>query len=355
MKEIGSEFWLNHNSEEIYDFELPPWLSFGADNKLLLSGRTAIDYVLRDILDRRRINSVYFPSYCCHSMFQPFIDHGIDIIFYDVDFEGELRFNINTTQECDIFFAMNYFGFSKGRMDSYIEEFKRRDIIVIEDSTHSLLSTKTYNAQTDYLIASLRKWFPVISGGLAVKFGGKFKINHKDTTLEEMVRIREIAMSQKREYLYGDSSIEKESFLKKYSDANEMLNKDYALYRIDRESYKILQNLNIESIIKRRKENAEILYNNLKQKYHILFDELESGDCPIFVPIIFSSYLERDSLRSYLINKNVYCPIHWPKPDILSERNITNIYYKELSLIADQRYDSADMQYLVRRLDEFYE
>lgn len=51
----------------------------------------------------------------------------------------------------------------------------------------------------------------------------------------------------------------------------------------------------------------------------------------------------------------MYCPIHWPKPTILNEGNLTSIYDKELSLIADQRYNETDMQYIIGRLDEFYE
>lgn len=273
MKEIGSEFWLTKDSEEIYDYKLPSWLNLGIDNKLLLSGRTAIDFVLRDILENREINSVYFPSYCCQSMLQPFIDHGIDIIFYDVDYEDKLRFNINTRQECDIFFAMNYFGFSKGRMDCYIETFKKRNIIVIEDSTHSLLSAKSYNTQSDYIVASLRKWFPIISGGIAIKTSEKFNIKQKDGTLEEMISIRELAMLQKGRYLNGDNSIEKVDFLGKYRSANEMLKRKYPLYCIDRNSYKILRNLNVESVIRKRKENAKKIYKNLlvNEKFTLFF------------------------------------------------------------------------------------
>ena len=48
MKEIGSEFWktnLDNNNNNL-DF-----LKIGKDQKLLMSGRTAIDYVLSDFND----------------------------------------------------------------------------------------------------------------------------------------------------------------------------------------------------------------------------------------------------------------------------------------------------------------
>ena len=164
MMEIGSEFWLNSKMEKLTDFELPNWLNIGYDNKLLLSGRTAIHYILKDIQKNKKINTVYFPSYCCQSMIQPFIDLGVNIIFYHVFFEKGINFDINLDEECDVFFAMNYFGFSKGRMDRYIDVFKQRNVIVIEDSTHSLLSDSIHNDQSDYVVVSLRKWCPGLSG-----------------------------------------------------------------------------------------------------------------------------------------------------------------------------------------------
>lgn len=358
MKEIGSEFWLDKTKYNEINLEIPTWLNWGMDNKLLLSGRTAIDYVLKDILKNNKINTVYFPVYCCQSMLQPFIDNGINIIFYNVDFDGEkLIFNIDTTQECDIFYAMNYFGFAKGRIDRYIEIFKQRNIFVIEDATHSLLSMKSFNNYSDYIVASLRKWIPVLSGGLAVKTYGIFEIQPKEETLEEMVRIRKLAMLDKARFMNGDKSIVKAEFLNKYSIANELLNKEYSLYSIDKKSYQIISNTNFDSIIKRRRENVKTLYKELQENKRIklVFPALDSEDCPIFIPIIFDSIAERNALRGHLTNNNVYCPVHWPKPTILNKNKTTSIYDYELSLVVDQRYDKGDMKYLLRRLKEFYE
>lgn len=361
MKEIGSDFWLSEDIGGVMDDKLPSFLNLGVDNKLLLSGRTAIDFVLRDILQSREIESVYFPAYCCQSMMQPFIDHGIRIMLYDVhfdDFDKKLEFRIDTTLQCDIFFAVNYFGFKQGRMDFYIENFKNKNSIVIEDSTQSILSYYSHNSQSDYVIASLRKWFPIISGGLAAKTSKQFEIGLKDVTFEEMVRVRKSAMLQKEKYINSEINTDKKSYLKKYSNANEMLNNDYILYAIDRESYNIMKLLDLESIIKRRKENTRLLYDNLPMNkgFSMMFPDIENGDCPIFLPLIFNSNTERDKLREYLISKNVFCPIHWPKPFILNKQgNTTNINKNELSIVVDQRYDVTDMQYLIRRVIEYYE
>ena len=161
--EIGSEFWLEENNSDI---ETEGKKQF-EDNTLFLSGRTAIDYALERLCAQKDIKTVYFPSYCCESMLQPFIERNICIKFYTVLFqEGKLIYQINEKEECDIFFAMNYFGYSAYAMDSYIQKFKQRNILVIEDSTHSWLSERIYNKNSDMVVASLRKWFPIISGAI---------------------------------------------------------------------------------------------------------------------------------------------------------------------------------------------
>lgn len=353
MREIGSEFWLEHKLIDSRKQDIPSWLKLGYDSQLLLSGRTAIHFVLIDILKNKKINSVYFPSYCCQSMLQPFIDLGINIKFYDVYYDNGLKFNINQNQQCDIFFAMNYFGFSKGRMDKYINQFKQRGITVIEDITHSLLSKDQYNVNSDYMIASLRKWFPILSGGIAFKNNGSFYVLKKEETLNEMIQIRKLAMINKKNYIKEDEPIEKQDFLNKYSVANKMLNKNYKLLNIDKYSIQILNSLNIKSIINKRRKNSEILFERLSKKKEIklLFNEMNKFDCPVFFPIVFNSKKKRDFTHKYLINNNIYCPIHWPIPNYLERYKKTNIYDIVLSLIIDQRYSEEDMNYIIKKVE----
>lgn len=365
MNEIGSEFWLTDEldgfcfeniSENNYD-DIPDWLKFGNDNKLLLSGRTAIDFVLKDILKNKKVKTVYFPSYCCQSMIQPFVDNNIKIKFYEVYYDGyRLNYNIDLNQQCDIFFAINYFGFTQGRMDEYINFFKKRNVIVIEDSTHSLLSNKSFNSKSDYVVCSLRKWFPILSGGLAVKIKGEFNIKQKEETLEKMINLKRRAMVEKGMYIDGNNSVPKELFLKKYNTANKMLSKGYSLYRIDKVSYKILQKINIDYVKKCRIENSLYLYEALQKKQwlELMFPDFKTGDCPIFVPILIEKG-KRNIIRESLIKRNIYCPVHWPKPSNLSENVNSDIYDLELSLINDQRYKIINMKYQIRGLEQVYE
>ncbi|MGQ3376830.1 hypothetical protein ACT6P6_02080 [Priestia endophytica] len=359
MREIGSEFWLeytNFNSNPSYA-KIPDWLQIGKDNKLLLSGRSSIDYILRDIKLRKSISKVYFPSYCCQSMIQPFIDNNISVEFYEVYYDGELQYQIDLEKQCDIFFAMNYFGFSDKNMDYYIENFKNRGSIVIEDVTHSLLSQRMGNTLSDYLVASLRKWFPIVSGGLASKNTGNFSISLRSETLKSMIKVKEEAMTDKAKYMNGDYSINKNLFLEKFNEANSMLGTDYALYPIDYKSLIILSRIDIEQVKLIRRRNAISIYNSIcshdiSKIFKPLFKEVKDGDCPLFVPFMADKHI-RDELRKFLISNNIYCPIHWERPPSVVSL-LDDIYTQELSIISDQRYTSADMDYLTNTTKSFF-
>ena len=80
-------------------------------------------------------------------------------------------------------------------------------------------------------------------------------------------------------------------------------------------------------------------------------DYIGKNDCPLFVPIL---YKNRNELREYLIKKEIYCPIHWPKP--FKENEISNLLYeKEISLVCDQRYTADDMKRIVKEIKGFIE
>ena len=74
INEIGSEFWFDSEIKDIIT---------ESQETLVLSGRTAIDVIIKDILKTRKIRNVYLPAYCCDSMIDPFIRNGIAVNLYD--------------------------------------------------------------------------------------------------------------------------------------------------------------------------------------------------------------------------------------------------------------------------------
>lgn len=342
--EIGSEYWkfdgeLNNDNKNFWNI--------GNDVKFTLSGRTSIYYILKNILLKHNVQKVYMPSYSCSSMIQAFEDLGIEIEYYDVYYNEGLKYNIDFKQECDIFFAMNYFGYSQTNMEEYIQKFKEKGKIIIEDITHSILSKKRYSQYSDYLVASLRKWFPVSSGGLAVAMNSSFELELENRQNQQLINTKNKAMQNKKQYIENKEGT-KEEFLNQYTESNKILENDYKDYSIDLDSLKIIMGIDLEKIKNQRKENVKTIYEKLKNILEIRFliDNYDEEDCLLFVPILINNET-RNNLRNYLISKNVYLPIHWPL-----EQKINNIFDKELSLVCDQRYKKEQIEEYINLLIE---
>lgn len=332
--EIGSEYWTSN--EELICNNKDFW-NFGKDTKFTLSGRTSIYYVLKNILKSNIIKKAYLPSYSCESMAMPFLDLGIEVEYYDVYYNDGLKYNINIDEDIDIFLAMNYFGYSSTNMEDYIKKFKEKGKIVIEDITHSILSTQKYSEYSDYLIGSLRKWFPIASGGIAVNMNSKFEEELSKESNDKLISIKKTAMKNKKEYLENQDENSKETFLNQYQKSGKILDEDYQNYSIDEESLKIIMGINIEKIIKSRIENTEIIYETLKNNKNVKFliNNFNGKDVLLFVPIILE---KRDFLRKFLIENKVYLPVHWTQKE-----KINNIFENELSLVCDQRYNKKQI------------
>lgn len=334
--EIGSEYWeldeeLNSDNKEFWNI--------GKDVRFTLSGRTSIHYVLKNILLKNNVQKAYMPSYCCDSMVQSFNDLGIEVEYYDVYYNEGLKYNINLDEECDIFFAMNYFGYSRTNMDEYVRKFKQKGKIVIEDITHSVLNKNGFSESSDYLVGSLRKWFPISSGGIAVALNSNFEIEFKKDSNQELIGIKNKAMQNKMLYIKNNEG-SKEDYLNQYAESNKILANDYKDYAIDKKSYDIIMKIDLENIRKQRRKNVKIIYEKLKNnsRMKFLIEGYNEEDCILFVPVILENKLRND-LRDYLVQNDVYLPVHWPL-----EEKLNNIFDKELSLVCDQRYDKTQIE-----------
>ena len=336
-KEIGSEYWLEeYNQEGNLNY-----FNLGTDYKFLFSGRSALDYVLKNIDVNNK--TVYMPVYCCESMVRPFLDNGYEIIYYNVGYDNEFTYDIDINVDCGIFMAMSYFGFSSSIMDKYIKLFKKKNKIVIEDITHRLFQKDNYCCNSDYLVASLRKWFPIYSGGLAVNVYEKFKVSTSDYKVdEELIRLKKMAMSLKKQYM-NDEFDNKVKFLEIYQECNKLF-LDYQDKLMDKESLDMLDKFDIKTMIQKRKENTEKIYKMLKNNSQIkLLFPYKENDCPLFVPILVNN---RDIIKSKLLKENIYCPNHWPNFNEVDN----NLYHKELSLICDHRYNLTDIEEYLNKL-----
>ena len=333
MTEIGSEFWeipIKENNTKIFP-ESTQWF---------LSGRSALQAIIQDI---RNAKTVAMPSWCCDSMIKPFLDAGIKVKFYPVHLEDKTAQEIDT--DADILFLMNYFGYSSKDTISHP--------CIIRDLTHSIFSSKNNDAK--YYFGSLRKWCGVWTGGFAWTDHKLPMGVQKD---KGYAFLRDRAMQLKKNYIdngniYNQQKKEsiKREFLKLFNEAENILD-DIGVVEATERDVCLSEKIDWEYIKKIRRTNAKILMEAFPD--WLIFNILEDNDCPMFVPLLVPDG-KRNDLRQYLIENEIYCPVHWPASQYHKlEKGMFNIYENELSLVCDQRYTENDMDRMVEIIKKYW-
>lgn len=335
--EIGSEFWDIPLAETEHDL-------FPSGTAWFLSGRDALRAVIRDIQAQRPFHAVALPSWCCHTMIEPFLACGVTVHFYPVTLRegGGLHKDLSDLPPCDGILLMDYFGYES---ETALPRFPG---LVIWDATHSVFSQ--IPPQADYVFGSLRKWAGFWTGGFAWRKDGASLHAQARLKSASYVQLRQQAMAEKKAYLTGQRA--DKQHLVTFSAAEEILEKG-ASGPADKRDIQAAKKMDVASFRQRRRENAVCLLEEISKM--ALFPKLEEADCPLFVPIRVPDG-RRDALRRFLIERNIYCPVHWPISPVHRLTGITQrIYDEELSLVCDQRYGPADMEQVCSAIHAFYE
>ena len=299
------------------------------------------------------------PAWCCDSMIVPVVARGIDVRFYDIEPNTDNNSsvesgksvvnyitNTDSTDDTDILYVTNYFGYENTLSVEIVKRFKEQGAIILYDRTHAfLMEGDPYLTLADYSFASIRKWMGVI-GGAAVDRVGECELKPCP-----YLDGKEKAMRMKKAFIEGDETVDKQAFLNLYAEFGHHLAEDYQNYEMDDLSYVVYKSADIVAMQCKRRENARYLHEHLKGVKFI--GELTDNAVPLFVPVFFDNTEHRNVVRKKLIDAQIYCPIHWPKPALIpADFEANKIYDTELSLICDQRYNTEDMQRIVAVINE---
>ena len=344
--ELGSEFWSVPQGDTAA--ALPD-----TNTQFVLSGRTALELVARDLIAERKIRSVCLPAYCCDSMLFPFQRAGLELRFYDVVPSGDgVRCHLPENHGCDAVLLLDYFGFSQPETATLAEREHNRGTAVILDRVQSLYSESEAVQYADYSVTSWRKWF-FSCAAAAKKHSGIWSVKPSKPTNAQYVSLRYEAAKQKAAYLERDVG-NKQAFLDGFAQAEELLEIDFSDYEADPDSVDALRRLDISILKRQRRENAAVIYEALNEldDSHIcpLFPQMGVDDTPLFVPVLVDPVIRAD-LRRFLIQNQVYCPIHWPDARTGGGEML---YASELSLLCDQRYTTEDIKAEMNLIKEFF-
>jgi len=365
QKEIGSEFDISieflldvfHNkrlSQNKISFENVKDITY------LSNGRTAIKFILSHIMKKKHINKCWLPSYLCETIIQPFKELNLDYEFYNVkeNLQLDIDYLSKRIKKNDLILTLYYFGFPPNReIINYFIKLKDDNIIILEDLTHSFLSKNIYlNKIGNYSIISLRKWFGIPDGGIAISNEDLFD---KDIIIkkpfDEFVNLR-LQYSVLKNFYIKKIIDKNKSFRKLHNQAEELANSVIDLNVMSNLSKAILDTIDFNTMIYKRRKNYNYLLSCIHNldKIKILYSILSDNVCPLGFPVIVE---KRDSLRKFLINNNIYCPIHWPLPEDIP-KNFSYSYYLSkniLTIPCDQRYSIEDMEIIIEKVKKFYE
>ena len=119
---------------------------------------------------------------------------------------------------------------------------------------------------------------------------------------------------------------------------------------MDELSIELINLLNVEDWLVNGEKTFKVLSEGLRHVNYLKasIDKLKKHTCPMFYPLLINK--RRDEIRKILTEEKIYCPIHWPIPNQIKDKNLDNtigIYNTILSIPCDQRYGSNDMERII--------
>lgn len=391
--ELGSEFdldlsQLTETSDTIFTY-LEDFQAIYTD-----SGRSS----LRLLSGLLQGEAILLPDYICGTVADA-LPEDCRIIYYPVN----LRFQINMekleellhSHSVRFLYLMHYFGsLQQKNVIAHIAYLKQEyHLTIIEDTTHSLFTAK--KTIGDYIVASLRKWFPIPDGGVLYAEKGHFLSEPPLTKKPASQKVE--AMLLKKLYLtegFDCNAKYREIFTKEEAAFQHQT----GVYQMSDIAHFLLAHFPIAPMCHSRQRNAALLLEGLRGMQRIRGDcsiqcirkgssiqSIEEGysmqcrskkrgmqckaegqnmQCeseilqhsygiavnlkPAEVPLALPIYAaQRDMLRSLLIKRNVYCAVHWPLGHPAAYGDSRWIGEHILSLPLDQRYQKEDMEYLL--------
>lgn len=324
MKEIGSFIELDlRNTGEFYDGKL--------NLARLNSARAGIYHALR-LLNCRQI---HIPRYLCNTVRDFLHKKGINVTYYRLNpsFEPELTL----VEPGSAVLIVNYFGILS---QSHVKRLIKRFENVIVDNCQAFYSTPDRNG---YHIYSPRKFFGVPDGC--------YVTGNKAENLQE-------------EYL-PDTSSEHAAFLLKrieqgcspvYSERmqNEVRIDSSDIMRMSGLTHALLQNIDYESIRKKRMENfghAHDLYRNMNLLDVERFMDRDS--VPMVYPLVTKDKKMVDKLR----DKGVYTGRWWNHvlKEVPADSFEAWLSMYMIPIPIDQRYGIDEIQYVFNFIHDLKE
>ena len=304
------------------------------------SGRAALYHILLLMIKNGK-EKILLPNYLCESIVEIVKILKIPFNFYTIN--QDLSINVDSVKEIyrESYFVLiiNFFGGIE--VSKEIKKLRKIDlnISIILDNVQSLYSMfKSFDV--DFMFTSFRKQLPVPDGGWVIS---KYKLDKcEEYNTFAQYKLAGGLLKNFQGYQSVSDKIYLDLFEKGENAISENLNADISDVTLE-----ILNKLNLKLIRKKRSENASFLIDGIRKLGIEPLLNFNSDMTPLFVPVIFKN---RDYIRQALQNKNIFCPIHWPRFKDVNTKN-NKLYDGQLSLVIDQRYNFKNMSLILDTIE----
>ena len=289
----------------------------------LNSGRNALEYILKSIPIVQRL---YIPYYTCDVVLEPINKLGIHYGYYRIDEHLELADEIQLDKD-EYLLVNNYFGIK----DAYIKKLAKwygKQLIV--DNAQALYAEPLEGIKT---VFSPRKFVGIPDGGIAYIDKG---LDVAD--MEQDVSYNRCSHLLKRLDLGAEAG---------YNDfrANSRQLVNQPIRRMSNLSWNLLQGIDFEEVMKRRRKNFMQLHQALSSINRLHIPETETFACPMIYPL----YTLDMTLKKHLIDNKIYVATYWPNVlgwcrEGILEHELAN---KVIAIPIDQRYENEDMDRII--------
>jgi len=314
------------------------------------TGRSALGLALLEIKKKYSIQTAWLPIFSCQSIANTFLHYDYKINYYGMgsklDKPNDLPKDLNNS----VIFIIHYFGFKNKSLISYIKGQRtvNESFIVIEDLVQTCLSNQ-FGTYGDYSIHSLRKFLPVVDGGV---LASRKRIDYNFKESNEKFVSKKLFSKLLRGFTDYD-----DAYLKLEKESEGIIDNKIIPRKMSTFTKLLLQKINILDIQKRRINN----WNNFNLKFkdlkirgiQKLYNNISDGEVPLGFPIVADN--KRDELREFFHVNRIYCPIHWQliNNEAKKHKEDLQLSKKILTIPIDHRINSSGIDKIISTISRF--
>lgn len=210
-------------------------------------GRTAQQIAIRSEQEKRKIQTVWLPDYCCDTMIYPFHDCGLHTIrFYPIAWDSERQqisvdFRLFTPVKGDIVLWCDFFIFQPELYEEMCSRLSQATLI--HDVTHSLFDSNLSTEHDDYVVCSIRKWFSLMEGGIV--WGRDSLCKDIKQNMGKYYLLKKQARKAKKKFHQSGEECDLRCYRAYSAQADKYAREEYANCAMSQETFVFLKKINL--------------------------------------------------------------------------------------------------------------